>query len=181
MPRLFVAIDIPPENREALSRLAAPEIDARWTPAEQYHLTLRFLGHVDDETAERIGTNLSSIRSSAFRATIEGLDVFPSVRRPRVLVALIDHAPDLMALQDAIDHATKNLGIKPDRKAFNPHVTIARFRDVRPLEVRRYLDAHAAFRAGQFDVGTFHLYRSDLSPKGAKHTVLETYPLDSAG
>lgn len=176
MPRLFVAIDLPDDLVDAFSTLEDASLDARWTPPEQFHLTLRFIGAVDEDKAQVIAEKLSQIDSPPFEVSGEGLDVFPSRRRPRVLVARIHATPPLTSLQSRIDEKLLELGIEQDRKPFNPHVTFARPK-ASPREVRVYMKKHLDFQFAPFVVERFHLYKSDLGPSGAVHTVLRSYEL----
>lgn len=177
MPRLFAAVDIGPGQAAALEQLRDETLKARWTPPDQFHLTLRFLGDVEEDTSDQLIEVLAEAKVEPFELGGDGLDVFPSRRRPRVLVARIDRHPQLMRLQQQIDRRVLGLGIPEDRRSFNPHVTLARLKGAGPQEVREFMKQHADFRLGAFRVDRFHLYRSDLGPNGAVHTVLETYRL----
>lgn len=177
MSRLFIAIDLGHERSKSLAQLRNDSLDARWVPIHQYHLTLRFIGDADDEAGERLMNNLEQVTVPEFKVQGAGMDVFPSRRQPRVLVARIDRHPILMQLHEAIDDVVLRVPFLKDRKPFNPHVTIARLKNVRPKVVREYMKQHAGFRLNPFVVDRFHLFRSDLRPGGAVHTVLKSYPL----
>ena len=181
MPRLFVAIDLDPEQASSLASWRDDSLNARWMPEHQYHLTLRFVGEANDEVADRLAEALTEARGAPFELSSIGMDVFPSRRRPRVLVVRVAPNPELIRIQTSIDQLVVDLGLPDDKKAFNPHITIARFRMVRPQQVREYLVRYSDFRLPPATVRSFHLYRSDLSPKGAKHSILETYPLYQEG
>ena len=103
MPRLFVALDLPEVHKARLAGLRDDALPGRWLRPDQYHLTLRFIGDVDEERAATIAEALSHIQGEAFTLQGRGLGVFPSMRKPRVLFAAIDPAPALMALNDSIE------------------------------------------------------------------------------
>lgn len=182
MPRLFIALDMPEAARHALTALHDDTLDVRWAPLEQYHLTLRFLGETEAATAETVAEALADVRVRPFRLHLSGLGVFPSLRRPRVLVARAEAEPVLEALHRRVEAALGQLGFEPESRAFRPHVTLARFpRGRRPssslcAHLHAYLDRHAAFHALS-DVRQFILYESVLRPEGALHRPLATFQL----
>lgn len=175
MPRLFVALDLPPERAHTLTALQVDALHARWTPAHQVHLTLRFVGRVDEPTAAALRVRLREVHLPPFSVAGSGLDVLPSLRRARVLVARIDAVPPLMRLQGEIDSIVVEQGARAESRPFFPHVTFARLKHADPREVQRFLTAHAEVTIEAFPVTGFHLYRSDLTPSGATHTVIESY------
>ncbi|MEX0822228.1 MAG: RNA 2',3'-cyclic phosphodiesterase [Rhodothermales bacterium] len=177
MPRLFVAIDIPSEHAAALTGLQDEQLAARWTPASQLHCTLRYVGEVEDEVAGRLRDGLRQIERPTLTLATAGLDVFPSRRRPRVIVARLRDHPVLTRLRVDVETIVTDQGFDPDQKPFHPHVTIARPKGATPRDVRRYLKTHTDLPLQTFDVNAFHLYRSDLRASGALHTVVETYEL----
>lgn len=179
MARLFIAIDLPDDQTASLQQLRDDSLSARWTPEEQYHLTMRFIGEIEDSTTEQLIEALREIEAEPFTLSGQGVDVFPSRRRPRVLVSRIEPEPRLMALQKEINRAVVMLGLPEDRKSFNPHVTFARLRDAQPRQVRGFLKQHEEHRIEPFLADRFHLYRSDLHPEGAVHTIRSTFWLDS--
>lgn len=179
MPRLFVAVDLPAGHAAALQQLQDPDLKARWVPPEQYHVTLRFLGDADEDRAQRLRVELESIDLPSFQMGGEGLDVFPSKRKPRVLVVHINEEPGLMTLQQQIDDLVTGMGFDEQKNPFNPHVTIARLQKATPREVRSYLSQHPEFKIEAFSAERFRLYESELGADGAVHNVLQEYPLRS--
>ncbi len=177
MRRLFIAVDLPDDRTRALTALRDDELPARWTPAEQLHITLRFIGEAGEAAADELRRALRHIDAGSFTLSGSGLDVFPSRRRPRVLVARIGEAPPLAALQAEVERVAQAQGFAPEKKPFNPHVTFARLKRARPRDVRQFLKSNAGVTIEPFEITAFHLYRSDLLPTGAEHTVLESYEL----
>lgn len=185
--RLFVAVDLPETHLDALLALREPSLDVRWTPREQFHITLSFLGDVEEETIGRLTEALGTIDAAPFVLRAAGLDAFPSARNPRVLVVDVEPVPELLRLQRATDAVARSLGIETDRRPYHPHITLGRLRQQRaraaPEEaqsVRAYLRAHTAFALPPFPVEAFHLYQSTLGSTGAVHAKRAAFPLRPA-
>ena len=179
--RLFVALDIPESVRASLaallSKLRVTCASARWVRIEGLHVTLKFIGEASPEKAEAIKAALATVPSrSPIIMNFRGLGFFPNARRPRVLWAGIEADSGLAALAAAVETSLDQLGIRPEDRAFSPHLTLARF------DTPRGLDAlHAAIdKTGQAEFGgatatEFHLYQSVLKPGGAEYTRLATF------
>lgn len=176
MPRLFVALDAPPDVAETLASLRVDLGSARWTPPEQLHLTLRFLGEVTAEAVEPLTTALAAVESAALELDLEGLGVFPTQRRPRVLFARVVPDAALTTLQARIDAAVQALGHAPDEKPFHPHLTLARLKRPDARAVRQVTRAHRDLQLS-FTARQFHLYQSTLTPTGAVHEVVASFEL----
>ena len=181
MPRLFIALDLPAEQRRALTAIASGIPGARWVASEQIHLTLRFLGSVADDRVPELQENLSRVVAPAFRATLSGVGVFPPVptrRKPaRVLWAGVLPAEPVRALKQAIDGV---LGPDPEAAAqvFSPHVTLARFKEPPATDpLTRFLEQHRSLSGEPFPVESFQLYDSRTLPAGPVYTVRVSYPL----
>ncbi|MGH8019995.1 MAG: RNA 2',3'-cyclic phosphodiesterase [Opitutaceae bacterium] len=177
--RLFVAIDPPPAVRDALAGLPRRIRGVAWTPPEQYHLTLRFIGDVAHETRERIEKALANIEVTSFTLPVEGVGSFPPNRPPRILWAGTGSAhPRLFQLRQKVDDALLACALDLDVRSFQPHFTLARCgRDTPIAEASRFVREHAEFQAPVFRVDAFTLYRSDLRASGAVHTPLLHVPL----
>src|SRR5437867_6787648 len=142
MPRLFVAVELPGPVRDELTRVAE-ELRARienasWPSRENLHLTLSFLGSVDEERVAPISDALSSAVSSLvdFTTVLTEVGAFPSKRRARVVwVGLADPAGGLAGLASAVAASLEPLGFEREKRAFHPHVTLARLRVQRPVDL----------------------------------------------
>ncbi|HWC64498.1 MAG TPA: RNA 2',3'-cyclic phosphodiesterase [Thermoanaerobaculia bacterium] len=179
--RLFVAVDPPGPVRRAVAAVCGDLPGARWTRAEQLHVTLRFLGSVEDSMLPRIGDALREVVRPAFRLEARDFGVFPSFHAPRVLWTRLVPAAPLEEMHAAIESRLASTGAAPpDDKRFSPHLTLARLERIRGSEVRRWMADHEPFAAGPWTVETFFLYASTLTPSGAVHRKLETYPLGAA-
>lgn len=177
MFRLFVGIALPPEVRAALRELCSGLPGAKWVPADNQHLTLRFIGEVGRGEAEDIDHALARIHSAPFQLTVAGIGCFEKGRRVRTLWAGFDREPLLYHLQDKIESALVRAGLEPERRKFKAHITLARFRNGSSAHVGAFIEAHNRFRAGPFPVDHFTLYRSRLGREGAHYEVLAEYPL----
>jgi len=175
MPRLFTAVEIPADVGQSLALLRGGLPGARWVEPENYHLTLRFIGDIDDALAREIAALLSRVRRPAFALHIEGLDSFGG-NKPRAVVAAISAAPGLVDLQADHERLMQRMGFEPERK-FRPHVTLARLRDTSSREVADYLATRAPFRSASFPVSRFVLYSSRASIGGGPYVVEAEYPL----
>ncbi|MGH2697772.1 MAG: RNA 2',3'-cyclic phosphodiesterase [Actinomycetota bacterium] len=181
--RLFVAADVPPELLDSVNRALAPLRSrddlgsARWTKPANQHLTLKFLGWVDAEARDPIDEAVGGVAGAheAGVVTLEGLGAFPSQRRARVLwLGLRDPRALLTALATALDSSLEPLGFEAEKRAFTPHLTLARFKP--PASIQGVLN-EVELPEASFDVGHLALYRSRLHPKGASYEVLEAFPL----
>ena len=180
--RLFVALDVPEAVRTALSELAAKLRKtcpgARWVRLEGVHITLKFIGEVRNENVEGIREALGALPGFApIEMRFSGLGFFPSARRPRVFWAGVQAGPQLAALVAAIEMRLEALGIPPEKRAFQPHLTLARFES--PKGTPALTAAVEGLGAPEFGGETFrefHLYQSVLKRSGAEYTRLVTYP-----
>lgn len=179
MPRLFSGIEIPPELAERLAMLRSGLSGARWIDPENYHMTLRFIGDVDDVTAHEFAGQLARIRSDGFELCLQGLGSFGG-RRPRQIWAGIAPSDALSSLQRAHEMAARAAGLPPEGRNFAPHVTLARLRNGRAAAVAAYLEANGAFRSAPFHVDRFVLLSSRASTGGGPYVIEEAYPLRAA-
>ncbi len=180
MIRLFVAIELPEDVRERLAALAAGVRGARWVRPENLHLTLRFIGEVDEGRLADIYAALARIADPAFELAIDGIGHFGSKREARVLWAGAESNERLVRLHDKVESALVRAGLAPEERKFSPHVTLARLKRASTPRVRDFMAAHGLFRAGPFPVDAFQLFSSFLSKSGAIHKVEAEYRLDPA-
>jgi RNA 2',3'-cyclic 3'-phosphodiesterase len=179
--RLFVALDLPDEVRDAIRELIAklrPLCEnARWVRPEGMHVTLKFIGHVPAEKLDPIRAALAGVRSSApVDMTFRGLGFFPSERRPRVLWYGIEASENLATLAADIERRLEPLGIAREKREFTPHLTLARFESPRgldgPIKIVEGLKTLHSLTARETQ---FHLYESTLKPSGAEYKKLESF------
>jgi 2'-5' RNA ligase len=181
--RLFVALDIPDAVREALARLSKQlrelSSSARWARVEDAHLTLKFIGEMPPEQAERIQSALSNARASGpIELQFAGLGFFPNAQRPRVLWAGVTAGDALRELAASIETQLEPLGIAREARDFSPHITLARFDSPRGLDaLRAGVEELGAAEFGHGTACEFHLYQSVLKRGGAEYTRLASYQI----
>jgi 2'-5' RNA ligase len=176
MPRLFTGLEIPSDLAMDLAMLRGGLSGARWIDAENYHLTLRFIGDIGDSTARDIHATLEQIQRPPFTVTIEELGSFGGAK-PRVLVARAKPATPLLELQAQQERLLRRIGIAPEPRKFTPHVTLARLRAATCAGVAEYLSARGYFLSRQFDAKRFVLFSSRASTGGGPYVVEAAYPL----
>lgn len=177
MHRLFVAIDLPIEVRDRINGICRDLPGARWVPTDQLHLTLRFIGEVDDAVFTAIREALATVRGRAFAAAVQGVGHFPPGKHPRVLWVGFVGAEALLSLQDSIERTVVAAGIPPEGRKFSPHITLARLKETPAGKVEAFEARCRTMASDPFPVTEFHLYSSTLSNKGALHRREASYPL----
>ncbi|MBI3434017.1 MAG: RNA 2',3'-cyclic phosphodiesterase, partial [Proteobacteria bacterium] len=138
MPRIFTALEVPAAIAQSLVMLRGGLPGARWIEAENYHLTLRFIGDVDDAQARDVASVLAGVRRPALVLRLDGLQAFGG-RKPRALVATAAPSPALGELQAEQERLMRRIGLDPDARKYTPHVTLARLRGATSREVAEYL------------------------------------------
>lgn len=179
--RLFIALDIPAEVRAGLikymERARALASDARWARVEGLHVTLKFIGHVDDSVVEKIKAALASIKATPFEVRFEGVGFFPNPNAARVFWAGVDGGDNLPRLASSIDATMEKLGIPREAKPYHPHLTLARTSS-RPLRGLKPLLDEPLPQFGTMTAREFFLYLSQPQKGGSKYTKLERYALE---
>jgi RNA 2',3'-cyclic 3'-phosphodiesterase len=179
MPRLFTGLEIPSRVAQSLATMRGGLPGARWIDPENYHLTLRFIGDIDDALARDIASLLGRVQRAAFELHLDGLSSFGG-RKPRALVAAAAAGPALMELQAEHERLLQRLGLEPEGRKYTPHVTLARLRDSSSRQVADYLAARGHYRSASFKVSRFVLFSSRSSVGGGPYVVEEAYPLATA-
>ena len=175
MHRLFVAIRPPQAIRDCL--LDAMEgADLKWQDEEQLHLTLRFIGEVERPLANDIASALSDLSFPSFELAIHGVGRFDHGRRG-ALWAGVKSKEELRALAAKVERACQSAGLVPERRAYHPHITLARWKGRRSHEVARFLDRSRGLSSPAFRTSEFVLFESRLSRHGAHYEEIATYPL----
>ncbi len=180
MKRAFVALDLPEAARDRLLGAAgALPSGARRVPAEQLHLTLRFLGNLEAAALSALSARLGELVLPAFALTLEQPGTFPedAAVDPTVLWMGLRAPPALEILRTAVDDAAFAVGVPRDPRPFTPHVTLARLRDVSASALAPTVAALAELGPIELPVTAFALYTSALTHAGATHTRERAYPL----
>jgi 2'-5' RNA ligase len=178
--RLFVGLDLPFDLRERLASIAGGLPGARWVPADNYHLTLRFIGEVTPNTAEEIDLALAALRGRSFPLAMSGVGVFEKGGRAVALWAGVERSQALDHLQSKIETALQRAGLEPVRRRFAPHVTLARLDNAPPHRLVSYLQTHSLFRSESLPVGHFTLFSSLLGKEASVYTAEVDYALERA-
>ncbi|MBJ7533189.1 RNA 2',3'-cyclic phosphodiesterase [Rhodomicrobium vannielii ATCC 17100] len=174
MPRLFTGLELPHDVVGHLSGLRAGLSGASWLDAENYHITLRFVGDITDAQANDFADALADIRFESFDIAVSGLGSFGG-NKPRSLWAGVKASPALETLQRAHERAARAAGLPPEPRNFTPHVTLARLRNVSPFAAADYLARHGGFACEPFTVSRFVLFSSRPNQGGGPYVVEEAY------
>jgi len=173
--RLFVALALPEGHRQQLSRLCHGVRDARWVVQENLHLTLRFIGEVEEPRLPEIAKALGRVKFEQFQLTLSGIGHFQNGRRIRSLWAGTKQCDALVQLQNRIDSALRHADVPPAGRRFTPHVTLARLKNGAAHQVGSWIEANALFRADPFPVDRFILFESYLSHTGAIYSSVSEF------
>lgn len=176
MHRLFVAIRPPEPIRDLLIDAMGDNPEFRWQDEEQLHLTLRFIGEVERPVADDLADALSRVGTDAFQLRITGVGRFEQ-RSSGALWAGVEPKAPVAALAAKIERACQKVGLEPERRAFHPHITLARWKGRRANEVQNFLELGRGLSSNAFDVRNFILFESRLSRHGAQYEEVACYPL----
>lgn len=176
MIRLFVALGFDAELNDRIAGLQRGLPGARWTEPDDLHLTLRFIGEVEEEIAEEIHHQLDAIAFEPFALTLAGIGMFGDRHRAHTLWLGAERNPALDALAAKVDAAVSRAGVPAESRKFTPHVTLARVKEAVPARLQAFIDGAGHFRAEHIAVTRFTLYRSILGRQGAHYQALEHYP-----
>jgi len=176
VPRLFTAIEIPRTVADMLATQRGGLPGARWIDPENYHMTLRFIGDIDDALARDITSLLGQVKRRGFELKFDGLSSFGG-RRPRAIIAAIPAVAPLIELQAEHERIMQRVGLEPEGRKFSPHVTLARLRDSSSRQVADYLATRGPLNFLSFPVSQFVLFSSRASVGGGPYIVEASYPL----
>lgn len=182
MIRLFTGIALPEQVKERLMLAGTGLSGARWQREDQLHLTLRFIGEVEEPVADDIVSALAAIRSPAFDLTVAEVGAFGEKKRPRVLWAGVRGNPALSHLRAKGETALARVGLPPENRKFHPHITLAKLdRGVSGARLGEWLAHNNHLWLPPFRVDSFHLFSSHLSQSGAIYTIEESFELEDDG
>ena len=188
--RLFIATDISDEQRDATLALMEnlrkgiqfTRAHPKWVGPESLHVTLKFLGGVEEERVDGIiqAVECKLLDRAPFEFSLKGLGVFPTEREPKVLWLGVDQGKrDLMELAQRLESALYPIGFAPELRAFHPHLTLARVKALSGAEAMMdVVNSHRRSAPdGSSRVDHVVLYRSELRPEGAVYTALHRWRL----
>lgn len=184
--RLFVALETPSAVRDNLAamirdvRPLAPQF--KWARAENIHITLKFIGESSEEKFAAIRRALLSVQSEQnVDLRSRGLGFFPNERRPSVFWAGVEASANLRTLTGDIDRVLEAVGVPREKRAFTPHITLARLRAYSlPEKLRSAIRQNETRDFGAFNTHEFHLIESKLKPAGAEYTTLQSFSFATA-
>jgi 2'-5' RNA ligase len=182
--RSFIAINLPATIKsdidEIENRLKSVGPPARWVPAANVHITLKFLDEIgEDQVTPLLGSIRMAVDGMApFDLALGGFGVFPNPGRARVFwVGIEDGVDTLKHLAKAIDSEVHKLGFPLERRAFSAHLTLARLREPRPADQLIEAAEEMPYRSETVRVGQVDLMRSVLTPSGAEYSILDSVTL----
>ena len=179
--RVFIAIDVPDEIRQRLAamqdRLRQASTAARWVSADSVHITLKFLGEINEKRREEIDDALTGLSWKPLSIAVRGIGFFPGKRSPRVLWAGVQ-CPTMEGLANEVDSRLVRAGFDSENRAFRAHLTLARTKELR-LEnaLVKAAEPFVDTEFGMFQADRVNLYQSTLKPGGSLYTKLKEYPL----
>jgi RNA 2',3'-cyclic 3'-phosphodiesterase len=177
MPRLFTGLEIPGDVGLELSGYRGGLPGARWVDPENYHITLRFIGDIDERMADDITSILGERRQRApVPITIDGLDSFGG-GKPRAVFARTSGNGALNELQAEQERLLRQVGLLPETRKFTPHITLARLKNASPIDVADYIATRGHFPKLTFTADRFVLYSSRASVGGGPYVIEAAYPL----
>lgn len=178
--RLFVGLDLPDPLRERLVALYGSLAGARWVPPENLHLTLRFIGEVQRDMAEEIDHALAALRVRGFPLTLSGTGVFNRTGRSGHTGALwigVERCGPLDHLRAKIETAMLRIGLPPERRRFQPHVTLARVDGIAETALASWMQRHNLLRSESVPITHFTLFSSLLGKEQPVYTAEVDYEL----
>jgi 2'-5' RNA ligase len=184
--RAFIAVPATDEIKklvgEVEGRLRGGGADVKWVEPKNVHITLKFLGNIDQPDVDNLTESLPGALTgaSAFDITVSGCGTFPSGRRPRVVwIGLADGKERLVDLASAVEEICASLGFAKEKRPFRPHLTIGRVRrGSGALPDLAEQVSGVRFNPLKLKVEGVNLVRSKLSPQGPTYTVLESFALE---
>ena len=176
MPRLFTALEVPRSPAIALAMLKGGLPGARWIDAENYHVTLRFIGDVDSRQANDVAEALDRVAAPQIKLHISALSVFGS-KKPHALIACVEPQPALITLHADMERLCQRLGLPADARRFVPHITLARLKNTTPGEAALYLSQRGLISIPEFTASRFVLMSSRDSVGGGPYAIEAAYPL----
>lgn len=179
MIRLFVGLALPEATRFRLSGLAGGVPGARWVAPENLHVTLKFIGEVDNGLAEDIDIALASVECEPFELELSGVGFFGQASKARILWGGLVPNDALNRLYGRIETALEAIGIARETRNFAPHVTLARLKKAPAGRLETFVAEHDGFTDGPVEISAFTLFSSYLASTGAVYTPEAVYPLEN--
>lgn len=177
MIRLFAALDIPPEIGRALQSRQTGIDGARWRTLEALHVTLRFYGEIREDIARDLDAELMTIAGRPFPIRLEGAGSFSDNDGINAVWAGVADSPELRRLAEACETAARRAGLKPEKRAYRPHVTLAYLRRPDPAEVAAWIQSNNLLKSPEIWIDRFGLYSSHQGREGSHYRLDAEYRL----
>jgi 2'-5' RNA ligase len=175
MIRLFAALAVPPEIGRALQTRQTGIEGARWRPLEALHVTLRFFGEIREDVARDLDAELTQVRGRPFSITLAGAGSFGDGDDIHAVWAGVAENAELRRLAEACETAARRAGLKPEKRRYQPHVTLAYLRRPDPAEVAAWVQANNLLKSPPITVERFGLYSSHLGKDGSHYRLEAEY------
>jgi len=174
MMRLFTGLELPSDITLDLNFMQGGVMGARWIDRESFHITLRFIGDINDALGRDVAQALGETEIRPFSIRLKNIDVFGG-NKPHAIIARVEENAELNRIQMAHERICQSLGLMPEGRKFIPHVTLARLRDPDPLALRHFIESHALYRSRPMEIERFVLFSSKPSRGGGPYAVEEAY------
>ncbi len=182
--RLFIAINLPEKVKSKLSSysLKYQELPAKWTKKQNIHITLLFLGYIQEDEISEILKNTEQVVKShnSFSLTLNKICYGPPKKTPRMVWAAGEKSEKLGKLRTDLENSLSNLDFEKEKRAYSPHITLARlrqweFRNIEPEE-RPGIEQDINL---SFEVNSIEIMESQLKRTGAEYTILNSFQLQA--
>ncbi len=177
MLRLFAARHVPEDIGEPLLRRQNGIPGARWRPLDALHITLRFFGEVREDVADDLDAALSAITAAPFDVALEGAGAFGEGSDIHAVWAGVAESAPLRTLAARCESAARKAGLKPEHRAYRPHVTLAYLTRPDPARVAAWIQEHNLLKSPSWRAASFGLYSSTLGPDGSAYGLEREYLL----
>jgi len=177
MIRLFAALSIPPEIGAALQSRQKGIEGARWRPLEALHVTLRFYGEIRQDIARDLDAELTTVSGRGFPIRLEGAGAFQDGADVNAVWAGVAESAELRRLAQACETAARRAGLKPEKRDYRPHVTLAYLKRPDPAEVAAWIQSNNLLQSPDIWIDRFGLYSSHLGGEGSHYRLEAEYRL----
>ncbi len=183
--RCFFGVQLESETTKTLLAIANELTDIplakriKWTSAENLHITMRFLGDINPQMVRNICNNVSFALKDCkpFRISLTAPHLFPNRKRAQIVAALTQDDAELIILAKNTESALERSGFDPEQRRFRGHITLARSKS--PIEDYKVLEQHERSLTAQVNNVVF--YQSELTPEGAKYSIIERFEFKLGG
>ncbi len=180
MIRAFIAVEIDSTNKQKLSELITllkkTDTDVKWVNENQMHLTLKFLGNIEETKVGEVSRTLESITKDfkEFYISLFKIGAFPNINKPRVIWISLDEGKDILKLlADRIDSVLEKIGFAKEKREFNAHLTLGRVKSLKNISQLTELIQKTAFQSqDKIKISSLILFQSTLTSKGAIYAPL---------